>query len=1066
DYLVGDGSRLTNIRLEGLTAALTVPQGGTGVTQLTPGGLLIGNGTLPIRSLPVMGVGTLLIGTGDGPPSINQLTQGPGVSIQSTSGNITIQHDDTSDALSLMLDDEEVLKAIDLDGFGHVTGWSKKTLSGYLKPVGNQTIQGELSITGLLQTDSLQVARQLTVNGTLTAGAFEGSGANLTDIPVTALSGVLPVSKGGTGLTSVPNQSLLMGSNSDSLQPLRASLPHQLLMANANKEPVFRTLRDTDIFRWDTSQEGVLMLRHGTSNASSVSPVSGVVVTGIDVDPYGHIRAISTTDYGVNFIKKTGDQTIDGLLSVGGGIYVSTASITHYMNVGKLSFDGIGGMIGIGRYPEVPLDVSGSVRVSGNAVIDGTVTVSTLNVNGLMTVGALVSNGAVLEGDDVMAVKGTMAVDHLKSRQVFNAGDMRVSGSVMVDQSVVVGGVLMVPVASINAATVTTLDATIVSVNRLLASSIVAASVTVSNQLTASQLLVTDALRVDGSVTINQLVVPGVATVNQLVVTQSLVVQGSASINYLVVQNAMLPPITQLVVTESFQVLRVATINQLVVSDSIRVNQMATLNQLAVLQGAVIPSLVVSMATVNQLLVTQDIVVSGVATLHDLQVPNFATMYRLTVSDNMLVTGVATINRLWVNEANFPTLDHLNVLNALLMGEGVIDQLTINQGLNVAGDATINQADITTATILKLTVPDTLLVEGVASIERLEATQATINRLDVNDLWVRRNALLTDVVVTRNLLVEGNATLNQLVVMQPVTLNTLWVTQSMMVDGMATLNKAFVSELTYDQLAVRNWQVWGRVTTNALVVTRSLVVEGVATINQLVVPGTATFYDVTVPQSLVVQQEASINRLAVQAVTANHLEATTVRVLDQATMTALIVTQSLIVEGTATLNRLMVPGRALIHDLIVTQSLVVEQDASVNRMTVQVATINQLDVLNLTIQNQEVTMNRLNVTTFLDVANLATIRSLVVDDVATINHLTVPTQLDVMGRASINRMVAQAATVNRLDVGTLRGLTLATMTDVVVTRSFVSEGLATLNRLVVPGMATINQLTVTQSLVV
>ncbi len=73
-----------------VTGILPVPNGGTGVSSSTNGGILIGGGTSPISSLGVATNGQIPIGDGVTAPVLNTLTAGAGIAITNAAGSITI----------------------------------------------------------------------------------------------------------------------------------------------------------------------------------------------------------------------------------------------------------------------------------------------------------------------------------------------------------------------------------------------------------------------------------------------------------------------------------------------------------------------------------------------------------------------------------------------------------------------------------------------------------------------------------------------------------------------------------------------------------------------------------------------------------------------------------------------------------------------------------------------------------------------------------------------------------------------------------------------------------------
>jgi len=69
---------------------LSVANGGTGVSTLTDGGVLIGNGTGGLVATAVLTNGQLLIGDGTTDPTVATLTAGTGVSVTNGAGSITL----------------------------------------------------------------------------------------------------------------------------------------------------------------------------------------------------------------------------------------------------------------------------------------------------------------------------------------------------------------------------------------------------------------------------------------------------------------------------------------------------------------------------------------------------------------------------------------------------------------------------------------------------------------------------------------------------------------------------------------------------------------------------------------------------------------------------------------------------------------------------------------------------------------------------------------------------------------------------------------------------------------
>jgi hypothetical protein len=81
---------LSNVQVLSLANALPVTSGGTGVTSLTDGGILLGSGTSGVTATARPSNGELLIGSTGTDPVVASLTAGTGISITPGAGSISI----------------------------------------------------------------------------------------------------------------------------------------------------------------------------------------------------------------------------------------------------------------------------------------------------------------------------------------------------------------------------------------------------------------------------------------------------------------------------------------------------------------------------------------------------------------------------------------------------------------------------------------------------------------------------------------------------------------------------------------------------------------------------------------------------------------------------------------------------------------------------------------------------------------------------------------------------------------------------------------------------------------
>ena len=191
-YLIGDGSAVTALNPASLSGAVSVIKGGTGVATFTTGGLLYGNGTSALQTMPIMANGQLLIGDGSATPNTATLTAGAGIGITNAAGSITLVHSDTSSVGTLSLSDAMVISSVLFDDYGHVTSVNSRSLDDryYTETESNTRYVG---VTG----------------GTMTGGlSFSGVASDITTATNEHFA-IMPAGTGKVGLgTTVPQQML------------------------------------------------------------------------------------------------------------------------------------------------------------------------------------------------------------------------------------------------------------------------------------------------------------------------------------------------------------------------------------------------------------------------------------------------------------------------------------------------------------------------------------------------------------------------------------------------------------------------------------------------------------------------------------------------------------------------------------------------------------------------------------------------------------------------------------------------------------------------------------------
>ncbi|NDD67397.1 hypothetical protein EBZ35_07100, partial [bacterium] len=200
-----------------------------------------------------------------------------------------------------------------------------------------------------------------TIDGTLTAAMFKGDGSQITNINPLNFSSPLPVSKGGTGVSSFPQNSLLIGNADNPIRGLGLS-PGQLLMGS-DQGPTGSTLVGQGITI--RSLPGQLRIEHPSRNASVpalMTFTNGETLQSIGVDAYGHIESIRTRNMDVRYytrdevdtlLRREGDLRITGSLIF--DVPLSKPAITSVVDQHVLiNPSGLGSIVmGVDRLTEV-----------------------------------------------------------------------------------------------------------------------------------------------------------------------------------------------------------------------------------------------------------------------------------------------------------------------------------------------------------------------------------------------------------------------------------------------------------------------------------------------------------------------------------------------------------------------------------------------------------------------------------------------------------------------------------------------------------------------------------------
>jgi hypothetical protein len=256
--ITGSGSGLTSLNASNITGNINVAQGGTGLTTLTSGQILIGGANviqtpnLTWNSSTNTLSATNFVGSGTGLAGLNATNISSGTLLVSqggtgattlTSGQILIGGANVIQSANLSWNNtSNTLSATNFIGSGagltaltatNITGninvaqggTGATTLTSGQILVGNGTsaLTQSANLTWDNTNNRLGIGKTnptttLDVNGTVTGTLFSGSGASLTALNASNISsGSLTVSNGGTGLTALTSGQLLIGNGTSAL---------------------------------------------------------------------------------------------------------------------------------------------------------------------------------------------------------------------------------------------------------------------------------------------------------------------------------------------------------------------------------------------------------------------------------------------------------------------------------------------------------------------------------------------------------------------------------------------------------------------------------------------------------------------------------------------------------------------------------------------------------------------------------------------------------------------------------------------------------------------------------
>lgn len=291
-------SGATNTVTITLDTPVSVSDGGTGVSTLTDGGVMLGSGTSAVTSLGQATDGQLVIGDTSADPVLATLTAGTGMTITNAAGSITLASTGST-ALSFPTD------------------------SGTATPAANiLTISGGTGIS------------------------TSGSGSTVTitlDTPVS-------VANGGSGATTLTDGGVLVGSGTSAITALSVGTNGQLLVGSTSADPVFATVSSSDSTIEFTTGAGTLSIQ----GAAATDSQAGVIELATDAET----NTGTATDRALtpaNITAWTGGTALVTVGTIATGTWEGTTIAVDQGGTGATSLTDGGILLGSGTGAITPL---------------------------------------------------------------------------------------------------------------------------------------------------------------------------------------------------------------------------------------------------------------------------------------------------------------------------------------------------------------------------------------------------------------------------------------------------------------------------------------------------------------------------------------------------------------------------------------------------------------------------------------------------------------------------------------------------------------------------------------
>jgi hypothetical protein len=309
DYITISGQAITRglvVLTTDVTGDLPVAEGGTGVSTLTDGGVLLGSGTSAVTAMAVLADSEMIVGDGTTDPvaesgSTLRTSIGVGTGDSPTFTGLTLSADIAMGGANIdnggvVFLTEQAEADADVAGKGQLwVDTATPNVFMFTDDAGT-----DFQISGAAVTAS---STTTFTNKTIDANA---TGNSITNIDLTAdVINDLPVAEGGTGASTLTDGGVLLGSGTSAVTAMAVLADSEMIVGDGTTDPV---------------AESGTTLRTSIGVGTGDSPTFTGLTLSADLDMGG----ANADDVGVIFLKEQAEADAD--VAGSGQIWVDTAT--------------------------------------------------------------------------------------------------------------------------------------------------------------------------------------------------------------------------------------------------------------------------------------------------------------------------------------------------------------------------------------------------------------------------------------------------------------------------------------------------------------------------------------------------------------------------------------------------------------------------------------------------------------------------------------------------------------------------------------------------------------------